>query len=217
MKFFNYSPLLLFGLVFIHICVVKSESFHSNQTNEYLAKINTATQHSKISACLALIRNNLNDNNKNIKLSTAISKTKFDKSKFYDKSIASMLLHCVNEIKKDDIEQAISVKNITESISKIPRLIDIDFTKINTVELSKDEQDLFTEIKKAGNIQEVINLNPEDEVGFLWFRLEQIGELSYYFALIGLFMFVVIVLGGMYAINKSSKEKKQKNKKKKQK
>lgn len=217
MKFFNYSPLLLFGLVFIHICLVKNEPIHSNKTNEYLAKINTATKHSKISACLALIRNNLNDNNKNIKLYTAISKTKFDKSKFYDKSISSMLLHCVKEIKKDDIDQAISVEKITKSISKIPRLIDIDYTKIDTVELSKEEQDLFTEIKNAGNVQELINLNPEDEVGFLWFKLEQIGGLSYYFAIVGIFMFVVIVLGGMYAINKSSKEKKQKNKKKKQK
>ena len=114
------------------------------------------------------------------------------------------------------MEIAISSKNILTPIKSLYHLIDIDYSSITTVEMTKEESDLFNEISNAGTTQDTINLNPEDEVGFLWFKLEQVGNLSYYFALTGIALFVIIVCGGMYMIHRNQKEK-EKNKKTKKK
>ena len=202
------------ALLLVHFSL--SETAHSNQTKEYLSKISNAAEHSKIAACLSIIRNSLNTEAKNEKLSKAISSTRLDKGKYYDKAIATMLYHCVKKIKKEEMEIAISSKNILTPIKSLYHLIDIDYSSITTVEKTKEESDLFNEISNAGTTQDTINLNPEDEVGFLWFKLEQVGNLSYYFALTGIALFVIIVCGGMYMIHRNQKEK-EKNKKTKKK
>lgn len=194
-----------------------SETVHSNQTKEYLSKISNAAEHSKIAACLSIIRNSLSAEPKNEKFTKAISNTRLDKGKYYDKVIASMLFHCVKAIKKEEMEISISSKNILTPIKSLNHLIDIDYSSITSVEMTKEEISLFNEISNAGTAQDNINLNPEDEVGFLWYKLEQVGNLSYYFALTGIALFVIIVCGGMYMIhrNQAEKEKNRKMKKKK--
>jgi hypothetical protein len=72
-------------------------------------EIKTIKLRSKITACMAIFSNNLNEGNNSVK--EAISKSKFDKSKSYDKIFASMLTNCVDKIKDDEIDNVIVDKN----------------------------------------------------------------------------------------------------------
>ena len=57
---------------------------------------------------MALVSNNLNEGNNNVK--EAINNSKFDKSKSYDKILATMLNNCVENIKDSDIDNVINIK-----------------------------------------------------------------------------------------------------------
>ncbi len=51
---------------------------------------------------MALVSNNLNEGNNNVK--EAINNSKFDKSRSYDKILAAMLNNCVENIKDSEID-----------------------------------------------------------------------------------------------------------------
>jgi hypothetical protein len=57
---------------------------------------------------MAIVSNNLNEGNNNVR--EAINNSKFDKSKSYDKLLAAMLNNCVDNIKDNDIDNVIQFK-----------------------------------------------------------------------------------------------------------
>jgi hypothetical protein len=65
-------------------------------------EIKTIKLRSKIAACISLVSNNLNEGNNNVK--EAITNSKFDKGKSYDKILATMLNNCVEKIKDSEID-----------------------------------------------------------------------------------------------------------------
>lgn len=64
--------------------------------------MNTIKTNSKISACMALLRNSLSEGNEKIK--STISEGKFDKSKTYDKIIAMIISNCMKKITDVEME-----------------------------------------------------------------------------------------------------------------
>jgi hypothetical protein len=71
--------------------------------------MNQVKYNSKLSACMALVRNSLAEENQEVK--KALEEGKFDKSQSYDKIVAMMLSGCISKITDIQMESVIYENN----------------------------------------------------------------------------------------------------------
>lgn len=67
-----------------------------------MEEMNQIKHNSKLSACMALVRNNLSEENQAVK--QTIASGKFDKSKTFDKIVAMMINNCLIKITDAQME-----------------------------------------------------------------------------------------------------------------
>ena len=67
-----------------------------------MEEMNQIKHNSKLSACMALVRNNLSEENQAVK--QTIASGKFDKSKTFDKIVAMMINNCLTKITDAQME-----------------------------------------------------------------------------------------------------------------
>ena len=209
----------MLSLLMITVCVVVVEC-NGSMYKEFIVESKLAYEHTKIAACLVIVRNSLSGGH-NVKMKQILLRTKFDKGKAYDVIVLRMIRKCCKVIKKEDVDTVLQSENVFEYAQRYDMMIDVgvDDMEVNGVEMNAEEMALADEIrKKEINVNKVtndVNLNVDDEVGFLWFKLEDIGALPYYFAVCGICLVLIVVIGGMYLLRKEkehSKKKKRKHK-----
>jgi hypothetical protein len=207
----------MLSLLMITVCVVV-ECSDNSAYKEFIVESKHAYEHTKIAACLVIVRNALSDGH-NVKMKQMLMKTKYDKGKMYDIIVLRMIRKCCKVIKKEDVDVVLQSENVFEYAQRYDTMIDVDDMEVNGVEMKADEIELAEEIKKIEiNVNKAtndVNLNVDDEVGFLWFKLEDVGTLPYYFAVCGICLVLVVIIGGMYLLQKEkehSKKKKRKHK-----
>lgn len=67
-----------------------------------MEEMNQIKYNSKLSACMALVRNSLAQDNQSVK--QTIASSAFDKSKTYDKIVAMMISNCLAKISDAQME-----------------------------------------------------------------------------------------------------------------
>lgn len=214
----------MLSLLMITVCVVV-ECSDNSAYKEFIVESKHAYEHTKIAACLVIVRNSLSDGH-NVKMKQMLMKTKYDKGKMYDIIVLRMIRKCCKVIKKEDVDTLLQSENVFKYEERYDTMIDVDVDvnvgddmEVNGVEMNAEEIELAEEIKKIEiNVNKAtndVNLNIDDEVGFLWFKLEDVGTLPYYFAVCGICLVLVVIIGGMYLLQKEkehSKKKKRKHK-----
>lgn len=205
-------------MMLITVCVVVECS--NSAYKEFIVESKHAYEHTKIAACLVIVRNALSGGH-NVKMKQMLMKTKYDKGKMYDIIVLRMIRKCCKVIKKEDVDVVLQSENVFEYAQRYDTMIDVDVDdmEVNGVEMKANEIELAEEIKKIEiNVNKAtneVNVNVDDEVGFLWFKLEDIGALPYYFAVCGVCLVLIVIIGGMYLLRKEkehSKKKKRKHK-----
>jgi hypothetical protein len=90
---FKFTLLFLYIIRFLHDFLILKKD---------LEEMNQIKYNSKLSACMALARNSLAEENQTIK--QVIASSNFDKSKTYDKIVAMMLSNCLGKITDAQME-----------------------------------------------------------------------------------------------------------------
>lgn len=187
-----------------------------NELNNDLQEIYQIKRRSKLVACMSILRNSLNDGNSNFK--EALDNSSFDKSKSFDKLVVSILKNCEKSIKDPEMEGALTPENILnplKSDSNLLKLINFDKNLLSTgVTLSEEESEILKDINESSQSIDTDVTIQDEEIGFMGFKLSQVGRMSYVFVTIAVLLTVVIIFGGLYAVMCKKKEGKKEKKKK---
>lgn len=206
-------------------------SIHDKEKDKVIDKIDESTKReikeikrlkkrTKLSACMALLRINLDRGNEKIK--SLIVSSKFDKSTTYD-FLTTLLIHnCIEKIKETEMEKILDPDNIFTYNQDLDERI-MEITEEVNLSIQKDELNFTNEMKEILNdLKEAItsestesNMTPEEVIGLFGIQLNQPGLIQYIFLGIGILLTVIIVFGGLYILltNKKEKEKTKKDKK----
>ena len=188
-------------------------------TKREIQEIKRLKKRNKLSACMAILRINLDRGNEKIK--SLIGSSKFDKSTTYDFLTTFLIHNCIEKIKETEMEKILDPDNIfTYNKDLDERLMEI--TEDVNLSIQKEELNFTTEMKEILNdLKEAItsestesNMTPEEVIGLFGIQLNQPGLVQYVFLGIGILLTIIIVFGGLYILltNKKEKEKSKKDK-----
>lgn len=79
--------------------------------------------------------------------------------------------------------------------------------------LTAEEENFLNKINEIAQTSEYDNATPEDDIGFVGMKLNQLGATTYIFLIIGIILSCVIIFGGFYMLKKDKKPSKDKKKK----
>jgi uncharacterized membrane protein len=182
-----------------------------------LEEINLVKKRSKLVSCMGIVRNSLAEGNADLK--DFLYNTNLDRSKSFDKIVVAMILNCEKKISDLEMEQTLMPENILSPVANnqnLAKLIKFDkklLSSEDSLNLIEEESNLLKEMSESSQMDSDFTMQDE-EIGFLGFKLSQIGRSSYIFIFIGLFLFVVIIFGGLYILKCKKKETKKDRKKK---
>lgn len=180
---------------------------------EDINEIKALKKRTRLSACMSLIRNNLNQKNK--KVETMISNSKYDASSTYDFILYNLIFKCIKNINETHIEKVLNPENTFKVLKEIDKELFIldDNLLDNGIELNQDLKSIKFEIEENIYKSESEQIfNPEEEIGLFGFKLNKPGTLQYIFLLIGILLSLGVILGGFYLLRKDEKIKKKKKK-----
>ena len=183
------------------------------KTVKEINEIKKLKRKTKLTACVSIVKNNLDqDNDKVKKLLVSTS----DKSATYDFILIKLIANCMSVITDDQIDKILDPDNIFKVLPEEEKLLfNLNFTVSNLV-YSPEMDEILNDLKEAISSEQTENIvNVEEEIGLFGIKLNQPGYLQYSFLLIGIILFLVIVCGGFWYLFSSSKNKKDKKKKKK--
>lgn len=149
-------PLFLVTIILVYPSLstnnINNENDNNNpNVNDFpysTEEIKTTNFQIRVTACLSLIQSSLQSSEGNKYLIKAISKTKMDREKFYDKYTIALIYQCVNKIKQNQIEYILTPENVENheySNETVIDLLKLDY-EIKTVELSEEENLLLNEL-----------------------------------------------------------------------
>ncbi len=173
---------------------------------------------SKILTCLAIVRNSLSEDNKDVH--DAMKATKHDKSRSYDKILLTMLKNCEDKLSDADMEKILMPENVLTPFKydkKLENVIKFDknVLDVDSLEFSEGEKDILKELNDATQSDDLENVINEEDIGLFGVKVNQLGITQYIVVFIALVMVFVIVFGGIYMLKCKNKAVKKKNKKKK--
>jgi len=185
----------------------------NNDFKNDLDEISRVKKRSKIVACLSIIRNSLADGNQEVK--AAIDNSKFDRSKSFDKIVVIMLNNCENKISDSEMEKILMPENILTMTPISLNLIKFDKDLLTTgITFNEVELELLKEINEASQLISNDSTVQDEEIGFMGFKLSQLGNSQYIFVFFLIGLIFVIIFGGFYMLKCKKKDVK-KNKSKK--
>lgn len=185
----------------------------NNDFKNDLDEISRVKKRSKIVACLSIIRNSLADGNQEVK--AAIDNSKFDRSKSFDKIVVTMLNNCENKISDSEMEKILMPENILTMTPISLNLIKFDKDLLTTgITFNEVELELLKEINEASQLISNDSTVQDEEIGFMGFKLSQLGNSQYIFVFFLIGLIFVIIFGGFYMLKCKKKDVK-KNKSKK--
>ena len=189
-----------------------------------IEEINLVRKRSKLLSCMSIVRNSLAEGNSDLK--ETLDNSNLDRGKAFDKIVVTMILNCEKRISEAEIEQTLMPENILTPITSnqtLAKLITFDrhllspssssASATDTLNLSEEEMNLLKGMSETSQMDSDFTMQ-EEEIGFMGFKLSQIGSSAYIFIFIALIIFAVIILGGFYLLKCKKKESKRDRKKK---
>lgn len=201
-----------------------------------IIEINYLKKKTKLTACITVVRNSLNEGNDDMTyLMKQSNSANVNKSNFYNYLVSLMILNCTKELKDNHLESILNPENILNYLKEYDSLLSIntnllennlkksssleDFMKINI-----DDKNLNISEEGLLEIDKILNDSVnDDEVNEELIKIEQdniglgikLGKSTIYSQLILVFL-VITVFGVIVYYLYTNKNKKVLNKKNKQ-
>ncbi len=199
------------------IAVTKKENMPNLNIDEKLQEdineVKALKKRTRLAACLSVIRNNLNQQNKSVE--KLIANSKYDGSSTYDFILYNLVSKCIKNINEAHIEKILNPENTFKVIKEVDKelfILDENLLE-NGLEYSQELKNIRYEIEENIYKPESEQIfNPEEEIGLFGFKLNKPGTLQYIFLLIGILLSLGVILGGFYLLKKDEKVKKKKKK-----
>jgi len=193
-------------------------------TKREIQEIKRLKKRTKLSACMAILRINLDRGNEKIK--NLIDSSNFDKSTTYDYLTTLLIHNCIEKIKENEMEKILDPDNIfrynqelDEKLMLITEEVNLSIQK-EELNFTNEMKEILNDLKEAMNSESTeSNMMIEEEIGLFGIKLNQPGLIQYCFLGIGILLTIIVVFGGLYILltNKKEKEKSKKDKKERKK
>jgi hypothetical protein len=199
-------------LMNINLC---NSQYTEDDLNNDLEEITMIKRRSKLVACMSILKNSLNDGNESFK--EALDKSAFDRSKSFDKLVVSILKSCETKIKDKEMETALSPENIISPLKNdatLLRLVHFEKNLLSAgVILTEEEMQVLKDVNDSSQSIDTDVTIQDEEIGFMGFKLSQVGRMAYVFVCIGFLLVFVIIFGGLYVVMCKKKEGKKEKRK----